>query len=230
MSMVTTALGSGNKTRHLARRIYYSFCPPYRSSLVLSDIEHFFPDPATAEDAFAVFDKDFNGDATLEEIEMSCLEIHRERMALSSSMRDLDSAVAALDKILMSIYLVAAVLVMVSMLDVKFSTLITSAGSLVLGLSWLIGTTAQEILASIIFLFIKHPYDVGDRIKIDDFDMTVKEMNLLYSIFKRVDGTVIQAPHGTLNLKYIHNIRRSGMLLLKIFENVINRYNDRFDI
>lgn len=32
---------------------------------------------------------------------MSCLEIHRERLALSNSMRDLDSAVGNLDGILM---------------------------------------------------------------------------------------------------------------------------------
>ena len=54
------------------------------------------------------------------------------------------------------------------------------------------------------------PTDVGDRVKIDDFDMTVKEINLLYSIFKRIDGTVTQAPHVILNQKYVHNVRRSG--------------------
>ncbi|TIA93991.1 hypothetical protein E3P81_00486 [Wallemia ichthyophaga] len=227
MSMVTNALASGKKTRHLARRIFYSFSPPYRTSLVLSDIAHFFPDPITAEEAFVVFDKECNGDVTLEEIEMACLEIHRERLALTSSMRDLDSAVAALNKILMSVYVVAACLVIVAMLDVKFSTLVTSAGSLVLGMSWLIGTTAQEILASIIFLFVKHPYDVGDRVKIDGNDMTVKEMNLLYSIFRGIDGTITQAPHAVLNLKYIHNYRRSGSTSEEFIFNVF--YDTSFD-
>lgn len=225
--MVTNALASGKKTRHLARRIFYSFSPPYRTSLVLSDIAHFFPDPITAEEAFVVFDKECNGDVTLEEIEMACLEIHRERLALTSSMRDLDSAVAALNKILMSVYVVAACLVIVAMLDVKFSTLVTSAGSLVLGMSWLIGTTAQEILASIIFLFVKHPYDVGDRVKIDGNDMTVKEMNLLYSIFRGIDGTITQAPHAVLNLKYIHNYRRSGSTSEEFIFNVF--YDTSFD-
>jgi small-conductance mechanosensitive channel len=77
------------------------------------------------------------------------------------------------------------------------------AGTFILGLSWLIGTTAQEILASIIFLFIKHPYDVGDRVCIDTVDYTVLEMHLLSTVFKRIDGTVTQAPHSQLNLKFI---------------------------
>ena len=34
------------------------------------------------------------------------------------------------------------------------------------GLSWLIGSSLAEVLTSIIFLFVKHPYDVGDRVQI----------------------------------------------------------------
>jgi hypothetical protein len=49
----------------------------------------------------------------------------------------------------------------------KLTTLVTSAGTFILGLSWLIGTTMQEILLSCIFLFVKHPYDVGDRVDIE---------------------------------------------------------------
>jgi len=93
-SMVVTALGSTNKTKQLARRIYYSFCPNYRTGLVLADISRCFRNREETERAFAIFDRDLNGDATLEEIEMACLDIHRERLALQRSMRDIDSAVA----------------------------------------------------------------------------------------------------------------------------------------
>lgn len=181
-------------------------------------------DANTPPKAFAIFDRDGNGDATLDEIEMSCLDIHRERISLSRSMRDIDSAVSRLDNILISIWWIVAVLIMLGLLNASFQTMITgcvaafisrsrspladacelcSAGTFILGLSWLIGTTAQEILASIIFLFIKHPYDVGDRVCIDTVDYTVLEMHLLSTVFKRIDGTVTQAPHSQLNLKFI---------------------------
>ena len=93
-SMVVTALSSTNKTKQLARRIYYSFTPKYRTGLVLADISKCFRNREEADRAFAIFDRDLNGDATLEEIEMACLDIHRERLALQRSMRDIDSAVA----------------------------------------------------------------------------------------------------------------------------------------
>lgn len=43
---------------------------------------------------------------------------------------------------------------------------LTSASSSILALSWLFSGTAQEFLASLIFVFVKHPFDVGDRVDI----------------------------------------------------------------
>ncbi|BGP00641.1 hypothetical protein NBRC10513v2_006440 [Rhodotorula toruloides] len=211
-SMVTSALQSTNKTRQLARRIYYSFTPQYREGMVITDIERCFPNREEAERAFAIFDRDLNGDATLDEVEMACLDIHRERLALGRSMRDIDSAVGRLDNIIMSIWYVVAILIMVGLLDASFQTMIAGAGTFILGLSWLIGTTAQEILASVIFLFIKHPYDVGDRVSIDAVDYIVLEMHLLSTVFKKIDGTVTQAPHSLLNTKFVMNYRRSNSI------------------
>lgn len=41
-SMVSAALQSSNKTKQLARRIYYSFTPRYRDGMVLADISRCF--------------------------------------------------------------------------------------------------------------------------------------------------------------------------------------------
>ncbi|KAL8283167.1 hypothetical protein RQP46_005945 [Phenoliferia psychrophenolica] len=82
--------------------------------------------------------------------------MHRERITLTSSMHNIDSAVGRLDNITMGIC--------------------AGAGALILGLSWLVGSTSQEILASIVFVFVKHAYDVGDRVDIDGSEYCVKEM------------------------------------------------------
>lgn len=55
---------------------------------------------------------DGNGDATLEEMEMTLVELHRERLGLAASMRDVDSAVGRLDNILMGIFYIVAVSVL----------------------------------------------------------------------------------------------------------------------
>jgi small-conductance mechanosensitive channel len=81
-------------------------------------------------------------------------------------------------------------------------------------------TTATEFLQSIIFVFVKHPFDVGDRVIIygnsgasglgDDY--FVKEIALLYTEFKKMEGHIVQAPNSVLNNLFILNQRRTGAL------------------
>jgi hypothetical protein len=80
--------------------------------------------------------------------------------------------------------------------------------------------TLIRFLQSCIFVFIKHPYDVGDRVQIygnsgdlgrgDDY--FVKEIALFYTEFKKMQGHVVQAPNSYLNTLFILNHRRSGAL------------------
>lgn len=134
--------------------------------LTMKSISKCFPDYVTSETAFEMFDKDLNGDCTLEEMVEACQESRRERKVLSSSMRDVDSAVGNLDQLFQSVFLAIAIIIIAALVSVKFSTLIASFGSALLGLSWLLSSSAQETLSSALFLFVKHPYDIGDRVDI----------------------------------------------------------------
>ncbi|ORY33717.1 Mechanosensitive ion channel-domain-containing protein [Naematelia encephala] len=207
---VTAALTSANKSKALARRLYYSFRQPGIDHLTIADVARYFPDLDTAQAAFAILDKDGNGDATRDEIESAILALHRERLSLEASMRDLDGAVRRLDDIFMVVVGAIVILILASMITTKLTTLVTSAGTFILGLSWLIGSTMQEILLACIFLFVKHPYDVGDRVDIDGVGYTVAKMQLMSTNFKRVDGKFVWIGHNTLAAKVIENIRRSG--------------------
>ncbi|KAF8973263.1 hypothetical protein BDZ97DRAFT_1780386 [Flammula alnicola] len=200
-AIIKTSLESANKSRLLARRLFYSFAKNKAEYLLVEDIERFFPTKEDAVAVFALFDKDGNGDASRDEIEMACLEFHREQLSIENSMRDLDSAVGRLDNILMSLYVIVAALIIAVALEAQIATLVTGAGTLVLGLSWLIGGSLQEVLTSIIFLFIKHPFDVGDRVMLNKDTYTVKEIRLLST-----------SPNSQLNTLFIQNIRRSPQM------------------
>ena len=86
-------------------------------------------------------------------------------------------------------------------LDAGAVSTLTGAGTIILGLSWLIGSSLEEVLSSIIFLFIKHPYDVGDRVDIEEASYTVKEIHLLSTIFLDKNNCFVQAPHAELSAK-----------------------------
>lgn len=109
----------------------------------------------------------------------------------------------------MVVVLAIVILIMAAMVTTKLTTFVTSAGTFILGLSWMIGTTMQEILAACIFLFVKHPYDCGDRISFslsgDDQTYTVAKMQLMSSSFKRADGKYVWIGHNVLATKIIEN-------------------------
>ncbi|KAF7361876.1 Mechanosensitive ion channel protein [Mycena venus] len=211
-SIVQTALESANRSRLLARRLFYSFAKPNADYMLVEDIQRYFPTHDEADLVFALFDQDSNGDASRDEVEMALMDMHREQLSIEHSMQDLDSAVGRLDNIFMSLYVVVAILIVAVALEAQVATLITSASTLVLGLSWLIGGTLAEVLTSIIFLFIKHPFDVGDRVVIDSHSYTVKEIRLLSTIFINSDGVAVQAPNSVLNGEFIQNFRRSPQM------------------
>jgi hypothetical protein len=65
--MVLQALSSQNKSRYLARRIFYNFVPSGAKDLRVEDIQRFFQSREEADAAFAIFDSDGNGDANMDE-------------------------------------------------------------------------------------------------------------------------------------------------------------------
>ncbi|KAI0035878.1 hypothetical protein K488DRAFT_42300 [Vararia minispora EC-137] len=198
-AMVQTALESTNKTRLLARRLFYSFVQPNADVLYVTDIYHLFGNQMDADLAFTLFDKDGNGDVSRDEMEIACLELHREQLSLERSIADIDSAVGRLDNILMSLWVLIAILIIAVTLEAQLATLVTAAGTFILGLSWLIGGSLSEVLTSIIFLFIKHPFDVGDRVDLTTGSYTVKQIDLLSTIFLDSNGTLVQAPNTQLS-------------------------------
>ncbi|KAK4697625.1 hypothetical protein P7C71_g477, partial [Lecanoromycetidae sp. Uapishka_2] len=218
--LVLTLLSSPSQSQVLARRLYRTFVREDAETVNQEDLKHAFDNDEEAESAFAMFDKDMNGDISMAELEAVCVDIGKERKSITASLKDLDSVVAKLDAVLLFFVLIATVLVFLSLISTSAAGVLTSAGSAVLALSWLFSTTAQEFLASCIFVLVKHPFDVGDRVTIygntgagmkgDDY--LVKEISLLYTEFKKMEGHIVQAPNSYLNTLFILNMRRSGGL------------------
>jgi small-conductance mechanosensitive channel len=89
-------------------------------------------------------------------------------------------------------------------------------------MSFVFAATCQEVLGSCIFLFVKHPYDIGDRIDLKDDQLTVEHISLLFTVFKRVqNGKMVQIPNIALNSLWVENISRSNAMReqLSIFCN-----------
>ncbi|TKX22485.1 hypothetical protein C1H76_5267 [Elsinoe australis] len=218
--VILQLLNSTSGSQVLARRLYRTFGREDTQTVHQEDLTEAFSNEEEATAAFSMFDKDMNGDISMEELEAVCVEIGRERKSITASLKDLDSVVSKLDDVFMFVVAIIVILVFISLISTSAATAITSAGSALLALSWLFSATAQEFLQSVIFVFVKHPFDVGDRVSVygntgalgkgDDY--FVKEISLLYTEFKKMEGHIVQAPNSYLNTLFILNMRRSGGL------------------
>ncbi|WEW58653.1 hypothetical protein PRK78_004121 [Emydomyces testavorans] len=218
--VVLTLLSTTSGSHVLARRLYRTFVRDGFETVFSGDLKSAFDNDEEADAAFSMFDKDMNGDISMEELESVCVEIGRERKSITASLKDLDSVVSKLNNVFVFIVIIITILVFLTFISTSAASVLASAGSTLLALSWLFSATAQEFLQSIIFVFVKHPFDVGDRVSIygntganlrgDDY--FVKEISLLYTEFKKMEGHVVQAPNSYLNTLFILNQRRSGGL------------------
>jgi hypothetical protein len=211
-SVVLTALERNKSSEALAKRIWMSFVVEGKNELTSEDlIEVMGPErQEEAEECFASLDRDANGDISLDEMILTVTDISRQRKSLNSSMHDVDQAINALDGLLLAIAIIVCLFVFIAFLAPEFRATLATSATALLSLSFIFATTAQEVLGSCIFLFVKHPYDIGDRVDITAEQLTVEHIALLYTVFKRVsNGKTVQIPNILLNSLWVENITRS---------------------
>lgn len=177
--VVMELLRSTNSSYTLARVFYRTFVQPGRDTITLEDILPAFPNQEEAEACFAVFDKDFNGDISMEELEMVCSEIHLEKKAIAASLKDLDSVIKKLDKVFMFIIIVIVIIVFISIISNSAAAALTSTGTVILGLSWLLQATAQE------FLQVCSPTIEVCSTKVENLTRTVHPLRLRQTPLRR---------------------------------------------
>ncbi|MBE3110750.1 MAG: mechanosensitive ion channel, partial [Acidobacteria bacterium] len=216
-SVVTEALEKTKSAEALGKRIWMSFVVEGRESLLPEDIAEVLG-PAHAEDAelaFATIDEDENGDISLDEMVRKVVAIGKERKAIVEGMKDISQALGAFDQVLLFFVLLIVIFIFLAFFQSSFITTLATAGTALLSLSFVFAVTTQEFLGSCIFLFVKHPYDVGDRVDIlvDGLKTTliVERISLLYTVFYRTDKMqIVQMPNIQINNLWIENQTRSG--------------------
>ncbi|OAL72095.1 serine/threonine protein kinase [Trichophyton violaceum] len=211
-SIVILALEKRKSSEALARRLWMSFVLQGRDALYLDDLYDVFgPDHrAEAEGCMAALDRDDNGDISLDEMILTVTEFGKARQSMSKSMHDVDQAINVLDNLLLAVVFILVVLVFVAFLNKGFGTTLAAGATALLSLSFVFAATAQEVLGSCIYLFVKHPYDVGDRVHINDNELMVEHISLLFTVFRNIQHhKTIQVPNIVLNTQWIENVTRS---------------------
>lgn len=229
-SIVVEALEKNKSSEALAKRLWMSFVVEGKSALFKEDIVEVLGQGRVeeAEECFACLDRDGNGDVSLDEMILTVCEFGRERRSIANSLHDVDQAINVLDGLLCTVVFVLCVFVFgklpgkkllpknlvdrfaVGFLNPSSNATLVTAGTTLLSLSFVFAVSTQEVLGSCIFLFVKHPFDVLDRVDIGTDQLIVEHISLLYTVFRKVDThKLTQVPNIVLNSLWIQNVSRS---------------------
>lgn len=207
-----------SEARILARDLFNFLCPHERNFLTLSDLSPCFAYSQAADDAFEIFDQDQDGTISKKEFRNTIVSIYTELRDLTQSIKTAGAALQKLDIILKSVFVVGICLVFLTLFSVNVTNLLTLTLSVVIGLSFVIGDLAKHFLSSMILLFVTHPFDIGDTIVVGLFEegcylkdiLTVKQMNLMNTVFTRWNGQETYVPnHMLANAPFMTNLSRT---------------------
>ncbi|KAI3919311.1 hypothetical protein MKW98_030447 [Papaver atlanticum] len=140
------------------------------------------------------------------------VKVYLERKSLGHSLNDAQTAVRELNKIASVIVLVMIVIVWVLLMGIATTQFLVFISSQMLLVVFVFGNMAKTVFEGIIFVFIMHPFDVGDRCLVDNVQMVVEEMNILSTVFLRYDNQKMYFPNSVLATKIIGNFNRSPFM------------------
>ncbi|KAL7607014.1 mechanosensitive ion channel protein 6 [Lactuca sativa] len=137
------------------------------------------------------------------------VNVFRERKALALTLNDTKTAVNKLHRMVNVLVGLAILIICLVILNIATTKVLVLISSQLVVVAFVFGNTCKTIFESIIFLFVMHPFDVGDRCEIDGVQMIVEEMNILNTIFLRSDNQKIYIPNSVLLTRSIGNFYRS---------------------
>ncbi|KAJ7001538.1 mechanosensitive ion channel protein 6-like [Populus alba x Populus x berolinensis] len=205
----TTRIRSENEAKVAARKIFNNVARHGSKFIYLQDLMRFLEE----DQAFKTMSF-FEEESETSRIGKSSLKnwvvnAFRERRALALTLNDTKTAVNKLHQIINAIVGIVIVVISLVILGIAKSKFFVLLGSQVLVVSFVFGNTAKTLFESIIFLFVIHPFDVGDRCEIDGVQLIVEEMNILTTFFLRADNQKVLYPNSVLATKPIGNYYRS---------------------
>ncbi|CAI9104763.1 OLC1v1003515C3 [Oldenlandia corymbosa var. corymbosa] len=205
----TTLIRSEFEAKVAARKIFRNVAKPRAKYIYLEDLMRFLREEEALKTMNIV-----EGSTESERISKASLKdwvvnAFRERRALALTLNDTKTAVNKLHRMVNILVGIIIVIICLVILEIATSKFLLFVSSQIVVVAFVFGNTCKTIFEALIFLFVMHPFDVGDRCEIDGTQMIVEEMNILTTVFLRYDNQKIIFPNSTLSTKAISNYYRS---------------------
>ncbi|XP_057796959.1 mechanosensitive ion channel protein 8-like [Salvia miltiorrhiza] len=205
----TVPITSENQAKLAAKKIFFNVAKPGFKYIYLEDIMRFMRKDEAIKAIRLFEDECEHKGISKRALKNWVVNAFRERRALALSLNDTKTAVDKLHHMLNALVAILIIIIWLLILKVATTHFFIFLSSQLLLVVFMFGNTCKTTFEAIIFLFVMHPFDVGDRIEVDGVQMVVEEMNILTTVFLKFDNHKIYYPNSVLAAKPIHNYYRS---------------------
>jgi small-conductance mechanosensitive channel len=113
---------------------------------------------------------------------------------------------------------------------IDITSSLVSLTTLTLSFSFIFGSQASGFFASLMFIFVRHPYDVGDKVVVNGTTSYVHRIQLGHTVFRSWDEYMTYIPNNVLAGQAIKNITRSKPMYHEVVLTVdVKTEEDKFE-
>ncbi|PRQ28021.1 putative mechanosensitive ion channel MscS [Rosa chinensis] len=138
------------------------------------------------------------------------VKLYTDRKALAHALSDTKAVTAQVNNLVTSIVFIIIIVVSLLVVEIATTSFFVFLSSQLVLAAFAFGNTCKNVFESIMFLFVAHPYDVGDCIVFEGVPMIVEEMNIFTTVFLKLSNNEkVYYPNSVLSATLISNYSRS---------------------
>ena len=156
-----------------------------------------------------VLDTDNAGVLRREQIVRRFVEIYERRRDLAKSLASASGVLATLERIILSALYFLLVLRGAGHIRTEHrGDVVHPRRPCSLAFVFMFGNSIKQLFESVIFIFVIHPFDVGDAVLIDNERHAVRNIGILTTETVKWNGQVIYYPNASMSTKPLVNLTR----------------------
>ncbi|KAL8115789.1 mechanosensitive ion channel protein 6-like [Apium graveolens] len=205
----TKQIKSEHEAKLAARKIFKNVARPRFKYIYMNDLVRFLREDEAMKVMAIIAGSTEYDRISKKDLKNWVVDAFRERRALALTLNDTKTAVNKLHHMVNALVGAVIFIICILILGLASTQFLLAVSSQIVVVTFIFGNFCKTVFEAIIFLFVIHPFDVGDRCEIGGIQMIVEEMNILTTVFLRYDSQKIVYPNSTLSTIPIHNYYRS---------------------
>ncbi|CAK9317594.1 unnamed protein product [Citrullus colocynthis] len=137
------------------------------------------------------------------------VKVYQGRKTLAHALKDTKTAVRQLNNLVTAVLIIVTAVIWLLLMEIATTKVLVFLLTQLAVAAFMFGNSCKTAFEALIFVFVMHPFDVGDRCVVDGVQLLVEEMNILTTVFLKLNNEKVYYPNSVLATKPITNYYRS---------------------